>query len=184
MSDFPTLQTPRLRLREIVAADAPALFAIHGDAEAMRWFGTDPLTEPAQAEKLVETFAGLRQMANPGIRWGLERQADGVLIGSCGFFRWNRGWKVCCLGYELAAFAWKQGYMREALSAALGWGFDTMALNRVEAQVHPDNQASRQLLLGLGFAEEGLLREAGYWLGAHRDLVQYGLLQREFTPHA
>lgn len=35
-SAFPTLQTARLRLREIVPEDAPALLAIHGDAEAMR----------------------------------------------------------------------------------------------------------------------------------------------------
>lgn len=184
MSDFPLLNTPRLRLREIVAGDAPALLAIHGDAEAMRWFGTDPLTDLGQAEQLVKTFAGLRQMANPGIRWGLERLSDGQLIGSCGFLRWNRAWKVCCLGYELAAPAWRQGFMREALSAALAWGFAQMALNRVEAQVHPENLASRRLLQGLGFAEEGLLREAGFWLGAPRDLVQYGLLQREFKPAA
>src|SRR5512139_756300 len=45
MSGFPTIETDRLLLREIVAADAPALFAIHSDAQAMRWFGSDPLTE-------------------------------------------------------------------------------------------------------------------------------------------
>lgn len=48
MSDFPTLETDRLVLREIVADDAPALFAIHSDAIAMRWFGTDPLVDIAQ----------------------------------------------------------------------------------------------------------------------------------------
>lgn len=60
MCDFPTLETDRLLLREIVASDAPDLFAIHGDAEAMRWFGTDPLTDIQQARK---TDRNIRQLA-------------------------------------------------------------------------------------------------------------------------
>ncbi|RBL67590.1 GNAT family N-acetyltransferase, partial [Pseudomonas sp. MWU13-2625] len=34
--DFPTLHTERLTLREITQRDAPALLAIHGDADEMR----------------------------------------------------------------------------------------------------------------------------------------------------
>ena len=181
-SDFPTLETDRLLLREIVAADAPALFAIHGDADAMRWFGTDPLTAPEQAEKLVDTFAAWRQMPNPGTRWGLQRKSDGRLIGSCGLFKWNRGGKSCIVGYELARSAWGGGFMGEALAAALAWGFEHMALNRVEAQVHPENTASIHVLRGLGFMQEGRLREAGFWLGDHHDLLQLALLRREYRP--
>ncbi len=51
MNDFPTVETDRLLLREMVAADAPAVFAIHSAPDAMRWFGTDPLTELSQAHK-------------------------------------------------------------------------------------------------------------------------------------
>ena len=180
MNDFPSLETERLLLREIVAADAPAMFAIHGDADAMRWFGTDPLVDPAQAEKMIETFAGWRQMPNPGTRWGIERKSDGRLIGSCGLFKWNRGWKSCTTGYELARVAWGQGFMVEALSAALDWGFEHMALHRVEAQVNPENTASLKLLQRLGFVREGHLREAGFWLDRHHDLLQFGLLRGEY----
>lgn len=77
MSDFPTLQTKRLQLREITVADAPALLAIHGDAQAMRWFGAEPLTELQQAERLADVFAGWRKLPNPGVRWGIALQ-DGV----------------------------------------------------------------------------------------------------------
>ena len=49
LTAFPVLQTERLLLREIVVADAPALFEIHGDAELMRWFGSDPLGDLAAA---------------------------------------------------------------------------------------------------------------------------------------
>jgi ribosomal-protein-alanine N-acetyltransferase len=176
MTDFPTIETDRLLLREIVASDAPAIFAIHGDAQAMRWFGGDPLTAMEQAEKLVETFASWRQMPNPGVRWGIQSKVDGSLIGSCGLFKWNRGWKSCIVGYELAEVSWGNGFMTEALSAALAWGFKHMELHRVEAQIHPENAASIKLAHNLGFVQEGHLREAGFWGGQHHDLLLFALL--------
>jgi ribosomal-protein-alanine N-acetyltransferase len=179
MNDFPTLSTQRLRLREILPTDAPALFAIHSDAQAMRWFGTDPLTRLQDAEKLVEAFASWRRLPNPGTRWGIVKKYNGQFIGSCGLFKWNRGWKSCTLGYELASPSWGNGYMQEALSSILHWGFAHMALNRVEAQVHPRNAPSIKRLEALGFVREGLLRQAGFWLGEHHDLLAYSLLRGE-----
>jgi [ribosomal protein S5]-alanine N-acetyltransferase len=181
MSNFPNIETERLLLREIVAADAPELFAIHSDEAAMRWFGSEPLTTVQQATKLIETFADWRQLPNPGVRWGVQCKADQRLIGSCGLFKWNRQWKSCVIGFELASFAWGKGLMNEALSASLEWGFNYMELNRVEAQVHPENAASIRLLAKLGFVQEGCLREAGFWLGKHHDLQQFALLRRQYT---
>jgi ribosomal-protein-alanine N-acetyltransferase len=180
MSAFPVLETDRLLLREIVALDAPTLLAIHGDAEAMRWFGSDPITDLQQAETLVETFAAWRQLPNPGTRWGIQEKLNNKLVGSCGLFRWNRGWKSCVVGYELAQSAQGAGFMLEALSTALAWGFEHMELNRVEAHVHPENAASIKLLRTLGFVQEGHLREAGFWRGEHHDLLQFALLRRAY----
>lgn len=181
MSDFPTLKTKRLLLREITPADAPALLALQGDAELMRWFGSDPLPDLAAAEHLVEVFAGWRRMPNPGTRWGIERPGRPGLVGSLGLFAWNRNWRKCTLGYELAREAQGQGLMREALSAVLAWGFEHMALNRVEALIHPDNAASLKLVRHFGFAEEGRLRQLGYWGGQHHDMLQCSLLRSEWA---
>ena len=46
---FPTLETERLPLREIVGTDATAVLAIHGDAELMRLFGNAPIPDLAGA---------------------------------------------------------------------------------------------------------------------------------------
>jgi ribosomal-protein-alanine N-acetyltransferase len=181
---FPSLSTRRLQLREIVASDAPALLAIHSDREAMKWFGTDPLADLEAAEKVIAGFANMRTLPSPGVRWGIVHASPargGALLGTCGVFRWNRGWRTCLTGYELARGAQGQGYMSEALRAIYAWAFETMGVERIEAQVHPLNVASLRLLGSLGFVEEGLLREAGYWLGERRDLVQLGLLAREFV---
>jgi len=181
---FPSLSTARLQLREIVASDAPALLAIHGDREAMKWFGTDPLVDLEAAERVIAGFANMRTLPSPGVRWGIVHASasrGSALLGTCGVFRWNRGWRSCLTGYELARHAQGQGYMAEALRAIYAWAFDTMGVDRIEAQVHPLNAPSLALLKKLGFVEEGLLREAGYWMGERRDLVQLGLLRREFA---
>lgn len=180
MPDFPTLETPRLRLREIVPADAAALFAVHGDPDAMRWFGTDPVPDEAAALKLVDVFAGWRALPNPGTRWGIALQGQAELLGTCGLFAWNRAWRKCTLGYELNAAARGQGLMHEALQACLAWGFEHMQLNRVEALVHPENTASLRSVERLGFVREGLLRQAGFWGGQFHDMLQYGLLRQDW----
>jgi len=184
VSDFPILKTERLILREIVATDAPALFAIYSDVDAMRWFGTDPLTDVEEAVKHVETFAEWRKAINPGTRWAIVQNTTGRLIGTCGLFKWSPSRRSCTVGYELAQQAQGNGFMCEALSAILDWGFEYMSLNRIEAQVHPENKPSISLITLLGFAREGLLRQAGFWLGEHRDLIVFSLLRSEYQPMA
>lgn len=68
------------------------VFAIHSDADAMQWFGTDPMTDYQQAEQLLTLFAGWRALPNTGVRWGIERQSEPGLLGTCGLFKWNRPW--------------------------------------------------------------------------------------------
>lgn len=71
--------------------------------------------------------------------------------------------------------------MKEALKTIITWGFRDVPLNRIEAQVHPDNTASLALLEALGFWQEGRQREAGYWAGRHHDLLQYALLNAQWS---
>ena len=179
-SDFPTIETERLLLREIVHADVPALFAIHGDPEVMKWFGVDPLVEEAGAAKLVDHFVSYRAQPNPGTRWGIQVKDRESLVGSCGLFAWNRGWCKCTIGYELHPEAQGQGYMQEALLACIDWGFQNMKLNRIEAQVHPSNVASISTVERLGFKQEGLSRQLGFWRGQFHDMLQYALLSQDW----
>lgn len=186
---FPDLRTDRLHLREIQPSDAPALFTIHSDAEWMRWYGVDPLVDPAQAEELAELFAGWFG-AGTGFRWALERLSDRRLIGTCGLFRWNRSWRNCVVGYEILRDCQRQGYMQEALAAIIDFGFHSMNLHRIQAETHPDNLASIALLTRMGFCFEGVHREQAYWGGRFHDLNCYSLLvrdwralQRRQSPH-
>jgi ribosomal-protein-alanine N-acetyltransferase len=175
------LETDRLLLREITESDAPAILALHGDAELTRWYGADPLPYLEAAHALIKTFASWRQLANPGVRWGIERIDQAGLIGTCGLFSWNRSWHKCVVGYELDKGMQGNGYMQEALQTCFAWGWSNMTLHRIEAQVHPQNAPSIALLEKFGFVREGLLREVGFWRGQFHDLFQYGLLLSEWN---
>lgn len=177
---FPSIQTERLLLREIVERDAEQIFAMHGDPDLMRWFGTDPLNDLAAAQGLIKRFASWRLDENPGARWGIQTREQDHLLGTCGLFKWDRNWRKCMIGYELSAHAQKQGFMRETLAAVMTWGFAQMALNRIEAMVHPDNLDSLKLLRQLGFVDEGRLRQVGYWGGQYHDMLQLSLLRGEW----
>ena len=72
--------------------------------------------------------------------------------------------------------------MREALVTAFEWGFAEMQLNRIEAQIHPANEPSLRLAQSLGFQTEGLLSEVAHFGGGFHDLLQLGLLRKNWAP--
>ena len=176
---FPLLTTARLQLREIAAADAENMFLIHSDAATMRWFGVDALTTRAQADQIIAVFASWF-VTGSGVRWGIARQDDDQLIGTCGLFQWNKSWHSGVIGFELARALQRRGYMIEALHAILDYGFLKMGLHRIQAECHADNLGSIALLARLGFQFEGVHRQYGYWGNRFHDLNCYSLLRHEW----
>jgi ribosomal-protein-alanine N-acetyltransferase len=175
---FPQLETERFVLREIRPSDAPAVFACFADDAVTRYYDQPTYTDIKQAEDLIlhmrHSYRDRRS-----IRWGIARRSDDLLLGTCGYMGWDRRSRKCSLGYELAQAYWRQGVMREVLTAVLPFGFEQMNLNRIEAEVIPGNIASEQLLQKLGFQREGLMRQSAYFKEAFYDLQLFALLKEE-----
>jgi ADP-ribose pyrophosphatase YjhB (NUDIX family) len=53
-------------------------------------------------------------------------------------------------------------------------------LNRIEALTYPQHLASIRVLRKLGFNDEGVRRECGFWKGASHDLRCFSLLRRDW----
>ncbi|MBS2534070.1 GNAT family N-acetyltransferase [Catenulispora sp. NF23] len=177
----PSLQTSRLRLRAFEDTDANDLFALHSNAHVLRYWDSPPWSEPARAEKFIATC---RQMAQEGTgaRVVVERVSDGAFIGWCTLARWNPDYRSASLGYCYSDTAWGHGYATEAAHALLRWAFDTLDLNRVQAETDTRNVASARVLEKLGFLREGTLREDCTVDGDVSDSWVYGLLRREWRP--
>ncbi|NHN48458.1 GNAT family N-acetyltransferase [Halostella sp. JP-L12] len=84
------------------------------------------------------------------------------------------------LGYWLVPEVHGEGYGTEAVSLLVDYAFRTYDAPAVGAGAFGFNDASRGLLESLGFAEEGRRRKFMFVDGAHRDMVQYGLLREEW----
>jgi ribosomal-protein-alanine N-acetyltransferase len=177
----PTLQTARLRARPFTDADADALFALHSNAHVLRYWDSPPWTDRARAERFLATC---REMAEEGsgARLALDRVSDGAFIGWCGLSRWSPDFRSASLGYCLGEEAWGHGYATEAAGALLRWAFDTLDLNRVQAEADTRNAASARVLEKLGFVLEGTLREDCVVNGDVSDSWVYGLLRRDWRP--
>src|SRR3954471_10228367 len=171
----PTLTTARLRLRPVTDADADALFALHSNAHVLRYWDAPPWTERSRAERFV---AGCRQMAQEGTgaRLAVDRLSDGAFLGWSGLSRWNPDYRSASMGYCFHEAAWGRGYATEAARALLGGAFDTLDLNRVQAETDTRNVASARVLEKLGFVREGTLREDCVVNGDVSDSWVYGLL--------
>ncbi|MFY9914369.1 MAG: GNAT family protein [Nocardioidaceae bacterium] len=175
----PTLQTARLRVRPFTGADADALYALHSSAHVLRYWDAPPWTDHARAERFI---AACRQMAaeGSGARVALDRLSDGAFIGWCSVTRWNPDYRSASLGYCLDAAAWGHGFATEAAHSLLQWAFDTLDLNRVQAETDTRNAASAHVLEKLGFVREGTLREDCVVNGEVSDSWVYGLLRRQW----
>ncbi len=175
---FPTLETPRLVLRELVPGDLDVVVRIQQDPRVVRYLGRATLTVEQVKERLELVASGIRE--GTSVRWGLSLRDGGELAGTAGFWRWNQEHRWAEIGYDLAPERWGSGLMTEALGVVLRYGFDAMGLHRVEANTDPENKGSRRVLEKLGFVQEALVRENWYHEGRFLDSAFYGLLRRDF----
>ncbi|HET7086600.1 MAG TPA: GNAT family N-acetyltransferase [Rhizomicrobium sp.] len=141
------LQTPRLILRPQRPADAPALFAILSDAQAMRFWNRPALTRLAVAEELVREQQAA--MADGLCRyWTLIR--DGEAIGSVDLSLIRDG--SAELGFLLRRDCWGLGLASEAVGAVAAHGLAALNLMRLAAAVQNANRAAARVLEKNGFA--------------------------------
>jgi RimJ/RimL family protein N-acetyltransferase len=147
----------------------------------LRYWDAPPWTERERAKRFIEAS---QQMAEEGTgaRLVVERISDGAFIGWCGLTRWNRDYRSASLGYCFDDAAWGRGYATEAARALLQWAFDTLDLNRVQAETDTRNAASARVLEKLNFMREGTLREDCTVNGEVSDSWVYGLLRRQWRP--
>lgn len=177
----PTLHTGRLRLRPFMDTDADALFALHSSAHVLRYWDSPPWSDPSRAEQFLATCRRLADEGS-GVRLAIDLVTDGTFLGWCGLSRWNPDFRSAALTYCLDEGAWGHGYATEAAGALLRWAFDTLDLNRVQAEADTRNAASARVLAKLGFVREGTLREDCVVNGDVSDSWVFGLLRREWSP--
>ena len=144
------LLTERLLLRDFVESDWEAVQGYAADPEAVRYRPFGPCTDDGTRAVVYELA---RQPELPGRRMydlAIVRRADGELIGGYDFGRMTDDPTEAGIGYILIRSCWGQGYVTEASRAVLSYCFEQLGVERVSADVDPENAASVRVLQKLG----------------------------------
>ena len=178
--EFPIIETERLILRKIQNNDIAKLLEYWSDDTVTMYMNINSFKSLEEVMYMVNLLNDLFN-EDEAIRFAIHSKELDKIIGTCGF---NSGLKqedfIGEIGYEIGREFWGKGFMKEALRALINYGFQDLSLNRIEAYVMINNEASCGILETLGFKQEGMLREHGNYKGKLWDEYIYSLLKREW----
>lgn len=84
------------------------------------------------------------------------RKPDSVIVGRLSISGIERGiQQTCHFGYWMGAEHIRKGYCSEAVRLGLRYAFRKLGLHRVEANLQPNNIASRGVAMAAGLKQEG-----------------------------
>jgi len=179
-SDFPILETERLRLRRILPSDSEAWLAILQNDDVRRYL-IDIEDNPVfdDLKEIIDWTDRIFE-SKTGIRWAITLKPDDTMIGSCGFHVYNAHNRSLEIGYELGRDYWRKGIMSEATQLVLDFFLLQLDVHRIEADVTVGNDASAALLKSLGFTHEGTWRDKVHVRNQFFSLWQFGLLSNDY----
>ena len=150
---FPSLNTPRLHMRQLLHKDARDILALRSDDAVNKYIDRPATTTIEEAKAFIERInAGIAN--NESLYWVICLKDENDLIGTICLWNFSADKKTAETGYELLPAFHNKGYMHEALHAVLQFARETLGLESIEAFTHADNQSSRLLLEKNGFIKD------------------------------
>jgi [ribosomal protein S5]-alanine N-acetyltransferase len=173
----PTLVTRRLRLRQFSNEDVDAMHECFADPEAMRFWNTPVHSKRIETERAVHRFID----CTPSYYrfWAVADAKTNLCLGMVNYHDGHIRSKRVAIGYIVNPSRRREGIGAEAVLAMLQFCFGYLGIHRVQAFIHPDNAASRELVEKLGFRCEGRLRDNLRVGDEWRDDMLYALLATE-----
>lgn len=177
-SQLPVLTTERLILRKMKLSDAQDLFAYAQDPQVSRHVLWEAHTSVRQSRQFLRMARRQYRRGQP-CSWAITLKDSGRMIGTIGFMWLNTDWLSAEVGYSLSREYWNQGLMTEALRAVIAFGFDTLGLQRIEAQHTLGNPASGRVMQHVGMQYEGTLRQRVKNKGKYQDVKLFAILRTD-----
>jgi ribosomal-protein-alanine N-acetyltransferase len=151
------IETERLLLRRLTAADAPFILALLTDADFLAQVGDRGVHNLEDARRYVREGPGASYARYGFGLNAIQLKRTSAAVGLCGLLRRDSHPDVE-IGFALLPQARGQGVALEAAAATLSWGLNTLALKRVVALTAPDNTASIRILERIGLHFERMVQ--------------------------
>lgn len=167
----------KVNLWPVEVADLPRNFKWANDPELRFMAGFTPF--PYSSMDVDEWFKRIH--SDPSGKVFTIRTKEGQQIGNVEItgIDWRNGKGELGLIIGEKEF-WGEEYGLDAVTALLGFCFQELHLHRISASILSHNERAVRCFEKSGFSREGLQREAFFARGRYWDVIQMGILEREF----
>lgn len=150
---FPSLTTERLLLRQLSIADKEEIFFLRSDKDVLEFVDIPKAQSVNDAIAFIEKI-NIYIANNESVMWALTLKNSDTLIGNICLWNMDAENNKAEIGYMLHPKCQGKGLMQEALEKIINYGFETMQLNSIVADLHAGNLKSLKLLVKNGFMYE------------------------------
>jgi ribosomal-protein-alanine N-acetyltransferase len=164
------IETERLRLRPLRAADRNDLHHLFTDPDVRRYLWDDQVLPIEQTWAVVSE--SLRRFGTDGSGlWAVSRSGRSPVAGFGGYWPFPAGLEIL---FGLAPVHWGRGLATELVRTLLRYGFEELGLDRVDGSSDAPNVASLRVMQKAGMHEVERSEKGG------RETVRYSLSREEF----
>ena len=167
----PVLETTRLMLRPMQAADIDDLLLIFTDPKVMAPFDSPPFDRQQMSDWLQRNLNHQEEFGY-GL-FSVILKSNGLLIGDCGLEVMGiDGTHAAELGYDFRSDYWNQGYATEAASAVRDYALNVLGLPHLISLIRVQNAASQRVSekIGMERISEYTTHGIQYWkYGLYRE---------------
>ena len=167
------LFTERLILRAPSFLDVKDIFEFCSDPASSKYADWYPHKNLGETRAFIAWLK--RKAAFGSYTWAIEHRENKKVIGTISIVESDYSAKILTVGYTLSRAYWHNGYATEALKELKRYLFKELFVQRVQAKVIPENEASCRLLERVGFKNEGLLKKGAFCRTGCVDVYIYGL---------
>jgi [ribosomal protein S5]-alanine N-acetyltransferase len=180
--NFPELESERLIFRPLNKKDTEQLYLIRSNELVMKYMDAIMINNMKAASVMISFFKYEFKHKN-AITWGIVEKQTNKLIGTFAFWRLLKQHCRAEIGYSLTPKYWGNGLMTEAFKTLIEYGFKSMNLHSIEANVNPKNENSIKLLERIGFKKEAYFRENFKYQDKFIDSAIYCLIETDVRKY-
>ncbi|MBQ3494047.1 MAG: GNAT family N-acetyltransferase [Clostridia bacterium] len=178
MIEIKTLKTNRLTLKKLSLKNLDDFFEWHKQEQYYVYLPTKPKTKAECKKYLKNKIKGYKNKTNQVLLWGIF--FNDKLVGSVNISTLSFAHRCCEIGWGISPTFHRQGIAYEAISEFIKYIFNDLNMNKIKIVYWKPNVASGGLAKKLGFANEGVERQARYKNNEYIDVICCGLLKSEW----
>lgn len=181
--EFPYIVANGIIIRKMTENDADALMELCNSEAVYRYAPDFMITKNRKAviRNIAQICGRDFEKKRYIIAGGCLQDYPDYIIATAEIFGYDRIVNMVEIGYRINEKYWNRGIATKLIQTMIGYLFEEIGINRIQAKVMPENTYSAKALLKNGFIKEGVIRQGNFWKGKGVvDLEMYSVLRADY----